>query len=134
MSHHLEGLTKLKSHGTFRRDVTEDRRLLCASLLHSSDVSNPAMPWHLSRAWCVRCAIEFKTQVAKELELGLPPTTFMDVADEVGLAKLNLGFIDFVVSPSARKVSHSDILIELNMRKRKKSANVRQKVEIWPGN
>jgi len=34
-----------------------------------------------------------------ERELGLPVTTYLESTDDASLAKLNLDFIDFVVSP-----------------------------------
>lgn len=58
-----------------------------------------ALPWFVARVHAELVSTEFRFQVRQERQLGLPVTAFMDLADVRAVAKLNIGFVDFVVAP-----------------------------------
>ncbi len=96
-SEHVKWITSQQGVMANADPETCTKYLSC--VLHCADVGNPTLPWRVASRYSVACAEEFKSQVAQERELGIPITSFMDISDEPALAKLNLGFIDYVVSP-----------------------------------
>ncbi|KAL3918283.1 MAG: hypothetical protein SGPRY_006076, partial [Prymnesium sp.] len=56
---------------------SEDRQTLVEMLLHASDLSGPARPWHVASAWAERVEKEFKAQLEQEEARNLPISTFM---------------------------------------------------------
>ena len=103
MDHHMHHVKKLQEKTTFSKSK-EDRVLLVEISMHTSDLNNPTQPWKNSKEWAILVAQEFVAQVEKERELGLPVTAHMDlagelVADNPAVAKLNLGFINYLVKP-----------------------------------
>lgn len=44
----------------------EDREILLKTILHSADLSNPAKPWPISKAWSDRVLQEFFEQVGAQ--------------------------------------------------------------------
>jgi hypothetical protein len=68
-------------------------------LLHASDVSNPAKPWHLYQAWLGLLMEEFYLQGDNEKKIGLPVTYAMDRNAPVQMPKFQTGFIMAIVKP-----------------------------------
>ena len=78
--------------GGFARASPDDRSLLVCFLLHCADLSNPVLPPTLSRRIAAELGREFANQAELEQRAQLPITVMLGV-DEVGTAKLELGFI-----------------------------------------
>mmetsp|Transcript_50491 Transcript_50491/g.133011 ORF Transcript_50491/g.133011 Transcript_50491/m.133011 type:complete len:457 (+) Transcript_50491:44-1414(+) len=70
-------------------------------LVHAADLSNPVLPTHRARDWAYRAVLEFHTQAELEKSEGLPFAPFMEPHPDntLELAKLQTGFISFVVKP-----------------------------------
>lgn len=84
--------------GSFSRDSDEDRQLLVSFLLHCADLCNPLLPPQLSRRIADDLGREFAAQAEREREAGMPITVML-ASDDVAKAKLEIGFIDYVVRP-----------------------------------
>ena len=70
------------------------------TVLHLADLSNPVQEWSLSRRWAQLVCQEFRNQTSREEELGLPVAPHLAKLDtDADIAKLQLGFLDFVVAP-----------------------------------
>lgn len=76
-------------------------KLLVELLVHSADLCNPILPAFRSvHAWAVMVCAEFSAQVTAEKSRGLPFLPHMDgLHTEQAVAKLQCGFIDYVVAP-----------------------------------
>ena len=104
MKVHKDLLAKVAEHcavsedGAFSVATVEDRALLVSFLLHCADLSNPLAPPAKSRHVADLVSTEFNAQAKLEQEAGLP-VSVMTAHDEVTKAKMELGFIDFVVNP-----------------------------------
>jgi len=84
------------------RDWRDPALVLCY-VLHCADISNPARPFEVAKAWGERITEEFYKQGDKERELGMRVLTFCDRAQSKGLATMaqnQVNFIDFVCKPS----------------------------------
>merc|ERR1719443_1133876 len=68
------------------------------TILHSSDISNPTKDLRFYNTWVERVLTEYFEQGDRERELGMPVSMFMD-RFTTNIAKNQLGFIDFVVTP-----------------------------------
>lgn len=80
----------------------EDRTILQNLLMHASDLSNAARPFPIARRWAYDIIEEFSAQGDLEAELQLPISPMClrsDFPDDVTKAKMQLGFLDFVVAP-----------------------------------
>lgn len=75
-----------------------ERETITKTLLHAADISNPAKPWDVAKAWSDRVIQEFFAQGEKEKEEGLPVSPNMDAATTQP-ARVSLNFIDFIVAP-----------------------------------
>jgi hypothetical protein len=84
--------------GSFSRDSAEDRQLLVSFLLHCADLCNPLLPPQLSRRIADDLGREFAAQAERERAAGMPVTVML-ASDDVAKAKLEIGFIDYVVRP-----------------------------------
>jgi class 3 adenylate cyclase len=82
----------------FGRRSAEDRLLLVNFLLHCADLGNPLLPPTLSRRIANDLAREFEAQAEQERQAGLPVTVML-ATDDVAKAKLELGFLEYVVRP-----------------------------------
>ena len=82
----------------FGRRSPEDRLLLVNFLLHCADLGNPLLPPPLSRRIANDLAREFEAQAEQERQAGLPVTVML-ASDDVAKAKLELGFLEYVVRP-----------------------------------
>ena len=77
----------------------DEQQIILNMCLHSSDVSNPAKPEHISKAWTTRVYDEFFKQGELEKEKGLPISLLCD-RKTTDINKAMIGFINFVVMPS----------------------------------
>ena len=91
MSKHSQIVSDISKQASFSANKEDERLLLASSLMHAADISNPIMPWEVSKALAERCCVEFVEQVAKEREENVPITTFMDIADDSQMASVNFG-------------------------------------------
>jgi GAF domain-containing protein len=84
-----------------KKDDEKDRMLLATIMLHCADLSNPVLPeFKVVEKWAIMVCEEFTNQVKKEKSLGLPFAPHMDNLDKRGaIEKMQVGFIDYVVSP-----------------------------------
>ncbi len=105
MSHHFKMTAELGQRTQpFSKDVAEERTQLVSVLVHAADLANPILPLRRAVKLMVDVAREFQNQAREERRLMLPVTSFMDIKGQVSetskeVAKLNVGFVDFVVSP-----------------------------------
>ena len=79
-------------------DSPEDRQLLVSFLLHCADLCTPLLPPSVSARVCDDLADEFAAQAARERQAGLPVTVML-AGDDQAKARMETGFIDFVVRP-----------------------------------
>jgi hypothetical protein len=75
-----------------------NRLLLLETILHAADLSNPLKPKAVYKKWVDRVTDEFFSQGDKELELGLPASPMCD-RESTNIPKMQMGFIDFVITP-----------------------------------
>lgn len=80
----------------------EDRSILSNLLMHAADLSNAVRPFPTARKWAYDITEEFCAQGDLETKLGLPVSPLCGRADlttDVQKAKMQIGFLDFVVTP-----------------------------------
>jgi hypothetical protein len=82
----------------FSRELPEHRELLVSFLLHCADLCCPLAPPTMSRRIAESLSVEFARQAERERAEGLPITVPV-AKDENAKAKMELGFIDYVVRP-----------------------------------
>ncbi|KAK6589687.1 hypothetical protein RS030_141 [Cryptosporidium xiaoi] len=82
-----------------------DKELLVESLLHASDISNPLIPFEISKKWASLIQEEFKLQAELERQHNIPITPFMDVNDELGKIEAQIGFLEYAVIPQWKILS-----------------------------
>ena len=99
MSKHPTTVTMLKSRKDFSADEDKDRADMCNAVLHAMDLANVAYPWPECVKWARRVGTEFSQQVEKEKAAKIPVSVFMDVHGDVQLAKLQVGFVNYVIMP-----------------------------------
>ena len=70
-------------------------------LVHAADLSNPTLPsFPVVQTWALKVCDEFTAQAAAERAAGFPCAPHMEgLATLPAIAKLQLGFIDYVCSP-----------------------------------
>jgi hypothetical protein len=85
----------------FVRSSPEDRQLLVAFLVHTADLHNPLLPPSMSRRIADELSREFANQAVLERAASLPVTVMLPQSadDAAGKAKMELGFLNFVVAP-----------------------------------
>lgn len=92
------------------------RLILCQSLLHAADISNPMRPWPICYTWSQRVCTEFFHQGDMERMNGLSISPNMD-RRKTNQLTVGLKFSDFVVSPYfeifAALFPKADALLEL---------------------
>ena len=100
--------TDMAEHATHGKELTEVAAevrgigsiALAKALLHLADLSNAVQPFDASKRWAHCVVAEFRSQSAKERQLGLPLTDmFVHLHTDAEIAKLQLGFIDVIVAP-----------------------------------
>ena len=90
--------TGIEASAGFSRELPEHRELLVSFLLHCADLCCPLAPPTVSRRIAEALSVEFARQAERERAEGLPVTVPV-AKDENAKAKMELGFIDFVVRP-----------------------------------
>jgi hypothetical protein len=86
----------------------EDRTILSNLLMHASDLSNAVRPFPLARKWAYDIIEEFCAQGDLEASLTLPISPLCDRADvqtDAQKAKMQIGFLDYVVKPMYERMS-----------------------------
>ncbi|KAF8770383.1 Calcium/calmodulin-dependent 3' like protein [Argiope bruennichi] len=99
MSSHFQQIKTMKTllcHSDFS---AMDKAKVLSLMLHCCDISHPAKDWNLHFRWTQRLMEEFFRQGDKEKELGLPFSPLCD-RNSTLVAESQIGFIDFIVSPS----------------------------------
>ena len=77
---------------------SDQRLFMMELLLHCSDISNPYKPFQICRAWSHLVVAEFCAQGDREKKEGLEVSPMCD-RDAMNLCNMQMGFIEFVVSP-----------------------------------
>jgi 3'5'-cyclic nucleotide phosphodiesterase len=82
-------------------ETPEQRKFLMTVIVHAADLGNPVLPTEQSHQWALRVVKEFHNQYLKEKEEGLTWAPFMscDPGNIKEIAKLQISFIEYVVSP-----------------------------------
>ncbi|KFM58335.1 Calcium/calmodulin-dependent 3',5'-cyclic nucleotide phosphodiesterase 1B, partial [Stegodyphus mimosarum] len=99
MSSHFQQIKTMKTllcHSDFS---AMDKAKVLSLMLHCCDISHPAKDWNLHFRWTQRLMEEFFRQGDKEKDLGLPFSPLCD-RNSTLVAESQIGFIDFIVSPS----------------------------------
>ncbi|TMW60143.1 hypothetical protein Poli38472_000185 [Pythium oligandrum] len=103
MHNHAGIVTQL--HEKLKVDVfnPEDethKELLMNAIVHSADISGPALIEKIHVKWSLQLLEEFNMQYEEEVALGMTPTPYMNAKPgSPELGKLNLAFIDSCVFP-----------------------------------
>jgi dual 3',5'-cyclic-AMP and -GMP phosphodiesterase 11 len=99
--YHVERLEiSAKSTTHFDFEDPNSRRILLGHIVHAADLSGQVLSTELALKWGERCVAEFIAQCAKEKELGLPVTPFMDgLTEEIKMMRLQHGFVGNIVLP-----------------------------------
>lgn len=84
--------------GKLDMQLAECRHFSLQIALKCADISNPCRPWDISRKWSQKICDEFYRQGDYERQLSLPITQTCD-RYVMTVAKIQAGFIKFVVSP-----------------------------------
>ncbi|XP_069177832.1 uncharacterized protein [Procambarus clarkii] len=96
-----EFLTRFRRYldaGSFDMHDPEHRHFSLQIALKCADICNPCRPWEISRKWSHKICDEFYRQGDYERQLNLPITQQCD-RHVTSVAKIQIGFIKFVVSP-----------------------------------
>jgi hypothetical protein len=102
MAKHFEHLEQLQEISTSDFDHLDKsaQTHLSSHVVHCADLSGQVLDWKLAKVWGLRCIKEFQEQSARELDLELPLTPFMQNLDHYKHAMLlQSGFIDTIVLP-----------------------------------
>lgn len=90
---------KLKT-GVFNSDDETHKELLINAIVHSADISGPALAEKVHLRWSLQLLQEFNMQYDEETALGMTPTPYMNAQPGTpALCKLNIAFIDSCVFP-----------------------------------
>ena len=76
----------------------KNRMFIMELILHCSDISNPYKPYKISARWADLVVEEFCRQGDREKSEGLEISPMCD-RDNINLCNMQMGFIEFVVSP-----------------------------------
>jgi hypothetical protein len=76
----------------------KDTLVVLKSILHTSDISNPARPWAVSKKWSDLVLEEFFAQGDREKHENLPVSMNCD-RDTTKQDELSMNFTDFIVAP-----------------------------------
>ena len=115
MAHHFEQISKTQLFFEVNKadihafcagdknDITvlneeKDRYFVLELCLHCADISNAYKPFHICAKWADLVVEEFSLQGDKEKAEGLDVSPMMD-RSTINLNNMQLGFIEFVVSP-----------------------------------
>ncbi|GIL46507.1 hypothetical protein Vafri_3502 [Volvox africanus] len=112
MANHFALTQEFQKHGVvYEPDIEPDRLLLTKVILHAADIGNAVRPFYVNHAMSRRVHREFEAQAHEELALGLPVTFSVDTSDHVMCARVELNFLDYVVSTLWERLV--DVLPEL---------------------
>ncbi|GAB9466864.1 3'5'-cyclic nucleotide phosphodiesterase [Globisporangium polare] len=90
---------KLKSD-VFNSDDETHKELLINAIVHSADISGPALTESAHLRWSLQLLHEFNMQYDEEVALGMTPTLYMNAKPcTPAFCKLNIAFIDSCVFP-----------------------------------
>lgn len=78
--------------------TNEHKKLLGKLLMHTSDISNPVMPFEIAQVWATHVLNEYFAQGEQEKKLGIPVQILND-RDNVNRPHSQIGFIEFIVAP-----------------------------------
>lgn len=100
MTHHGD-LTEAMRRLTPDAASTMPGTRLAECLIHAADLSNPVLPaFPTVYKWAIMVCDEFTQQVTREQAAGYPFAPHMvGLSTPQAIAKLQLGFVDYVVSP-----------------------------------
>eukprot|EP00948_MAST-09A_sp_MAST-9A-sp1_P003325 g3325.t1 len=103
----MSAIVKMEEGGVGEYNPTkiEEQLFLLEMLLHASDISNPAKPWHIYKVWCRAVIDEFFSVGDKQRELGLPVTPYLDRHKAPPEDKFQSGWISFAVMPLYKNMS-----------------------------
>eukprot|EP01084_Bolivina_argentea_P186852 321973_1 len=82
----------------------EQKKFIIRSMLHLSDISNPARPFNIAKAWANRVNKEFFQQGDAMKEMGLEISTGCD-RNKTDVIKNQFGFVNFCVKPLTQSLS-----------------------------
>jgi hypothetical protein len=104
MSQHFVLLRELRDHNLkqepFLKENIEERTNLTRIMLHCADIGAQTQTQALALNWAERCLDEFASQGAKEEELKLELTPFMQgLDDRLTRMQLQLDFVEGIVVP-----------------------------------
>lgn len=100
MAHHRQGINELAYEIEGNNQMWSiDKLVLEKSILRMADIAHPLRPNAQHREWSSRVTQEFWAQGDQEKALGLQPMSLFDRHKSPSLAKSQLGFFNFVVSP-----------------------------------
>jgi len=102
----LTGVLLLPLSRQFSTETPEETQFWLETILHSLDIGNVAWPWEQASRWARMVGTEFKLQVVREQEAGIPVSEYMKIPhnmyEESVLPKLaggQIGFANFIVKP-----------------------------------
>eukprot|EP01135_Chromosphaera_perkinsii_P005579 Nk52_evm4s353 gene=Nk52_evmTU4s353 len=100
MTMHYETIGKFKNKLNigFDQGNPSDMVLLMSICIKASDISNPAKKWDLCEQWANLIMEEFFRQGDAEKLLNRPVSLMMN-REDTDIAKCQVGFIDFVITP-----------------------------------
>ena len=63
----------------FSTETPEETQFWLETILHSLDIGNVAWPWEQASRWARMVGTEFKLQVVREQEAGIPVSEYMKI-------------------------------------------------------
>jgi hypothetical protein len=88
----------------FSKDDKQKRVLLLSVILKCADIANPGKSFEQAKYWAHLVQEEFFLQGDIEKQKGMPISPFMD-RDSPALPRMQLNFIDYLVSPLFNSLS-----------------------------
>lgn len=86
--------------GVFNSEDETHKELLINAIVHSADISGPALAERVHLRWSLQLLEEFNMQYDEEVALGMTPTPYMNAKPGTpAVSKLNIAFIDSCVFP-----------------------------------
>lgn len=99
MSSHFQQIKAMKNILNHSDNFNADKSKILSLVIHISDISHPAKEWELHNQWTNLLMEEFFRQGDREKELDLECSPLCD-RETTLVAESQLGFIEFIVSPS----------------------------------
>lgn len=109
----LESFEDKVRHGALDLGTEESQSLLIKTMMHASDIANPAKSWDVYTKWTPLLIEEFYRQGDLERKIGLKVNPMMDRERPIPLEKFQTGFITAIVLPLFNALSKVEAL---NMR------------------